>query len=145
MVELLMTYSFLYIFSFSILYKQTSGFPGGTSSKEPACQYRRHKKFGFDPWVRSMPWKRSCNPLQYFCLETPKDRRTWRAAVHRVTKSRAWLKQLSTHAHMRKQTSLLEANKNEYLEMYIHLVIIDTSKQSWGHRGIAPGTVWGEA
>ena len=25
------------------------GFPGGTSAKEPACQHRRHKRYGFDP------------------------------------------------------------------------------------------------
>ena len=32
------------------------GFPGGTSGKEPACQRRRHKRRGFDPWVRKIPW-----------------------------------------------------------------------------------------
>ena len=38
------------------------------------------------------------NPLQYSCLEKPRDRGAWRATVHRVTKSRTGLKQLSTHA-----------------------------------------------
>ena len=28
-----------------------TGFPGGTSSKEPACQCRRHKRCRFNPWV----------------------------------------------------------------------------------------------
>ena len=28
------------------------------SGKEPACQYRRHKRHGFDPWVRKIPWRR---------------------------------------------------------------------------------------
>ena len=37
------------------------------------------------------------NPLQYLCLENPMDRRTWQATVHRVSKSRTRLKQLSTH------------------------------------------------
>ena len=27
------------------------------------------------------------NPLQYFCLENPKDRGAWQAIVHRVAKS----------------------------------------------------------
>ena len=27
------------------------GFPGGSDSKEPACQCRRHKRRRFDPWV----------------------------------------------------------------------------------------------
>ena len=35
--------------------------------------------------------------LEYSCLENPMDRRTWQAPVHGVTKSRTWLKQLSTH------------------------------------------------
>ena len=29
----------------------TSGFPGGTSGKEPACQSRILKRCWFDPWV----------------------------------------------------------------------------------------------
>ena len=35
------------------------------------------------------------NPLQYSCLENPKDRGAWQATVHRVAKSRTQLKQLS--------------------------------------------------
>ena len=31
------------------------GFPEGTSGKEPACQYRRHQRHGFDPRVRKIP------------------------------------------------------------------------------------------
>ena len=37
-------------------------------------------------------------PLQYSCLEDPMDRGAWWATVHRVTKSRTQVKQLSTHA-----------------------------------------------
>ena len=32
------------------------GFPGGASGKEPICQYKRHKRCGFDPWVGKIPW-----------------------------------------------------------------------------------------
>ena len=38
------------------------------------------------------------NPLRYSCLEKPMDRGAWRAAVHRVAKSRTRLKRPSTHA-----------------------------------------------
>ena len=31
------------------------GIPGGTSGKELACQHRRHKRHGFDPWVGEIP------------------------------------------------------------------------------------------
>ena len=34
------------------------GFPGTTSGIEPACQCRRRKRHGFDPWVRKIPWRR---------------------------------------------------------------------------------------
>ena len=37
------------------------------------------------------------NPLQYSCLGNSMDRGSWRATVHRVTKSQVWLRQLSTH------------------------------------------------
>ena len=39
------------------------GFPGGASGKEPACQYRRHKRLGFNPWVGKIPWSRNGRPL----------------------------------------------------------------------------------
>ena len=31
------------------------GFPGGASGKEPACPYRRHKRYRFDPCVGKIP------------------------------------------------------------------------------------------
>ena len=37
------------------------------------------------------------NPLQYSCLENPKDRGAWQATVYRATKSRTRLKQFSAH------------------------------------------------
>ena len=36
------------------------------------------------------------NPLQYSCLENPRDRGAWQATVHRVANSRTQLKRLST-------------------------------------------------
>ena len=41
-------------------------FPGGASGKEPACQCRRHKRCGFDPWVGKIPWRRSWQPTPVF-------------------------------------------------------------------------------
>ena len=32
-----------------------SHFPGGTSGKGSANQYKRHRRRGFDPWVRKIP------------------------------------------------------------------------------------------
>ena len=41
---------------------------------------------------------RNGNPLQYSCLENPRDRGAWWATVHRVMKSWTWLKWLSIYA-----------------------------------------------
>ena len=42
------------------------GFPGGASGKEPACQCRRHKRPGFNPWGGKMPWRRAWQPTSVF-------------------------------------------------------------------------------
>ena len=42
------------------------GFPGGTSGKEPACQFRRHKRYRFDLWVGKIPWLRAWQPTPVF-------------------------------------------------------------------------------
>ena len=42
------------------------GFPHGASGGEPACQFRRHKRCWFDPWVRKIPWKRKRQPTPVF-------------------------------------------------------------------------------
>ena len=42
------------------------GFPCGDGGKEPACQCRRHKRCGFNPWVRKIPWRRAGQPTPIF-------------------------------------------------------------------------------
>ena len=42
------------------------GFPGGASGKEPTCQSRRHKRPGFNPWVRKIPWRTPWQPTPVF-------------------------------------------------------------------------------
>ena len=54
------------------------------SGKEIYLQCRR---YGFDPWVRKIPYRRKWEQLQYSCLENPMERRVWQAEIHRVTKS----------------------------------------------------------
>ena len=41
-------------------------FPGGASSKESACQCRKHKRPGFCPWVGKIPWRRAWQPTPLF-------------------------------------------------------------------------------
>ena len=69
------------------------GIPGGTSGKELACQCRRWKRCGFDPWVRKIPWRRARQPTpKYSCLENLRDIGAWWAIVHRVTQSQTQVK-----------------------------------------------------
>ena len=58
------------------------GFPGGSESKESACNAG---DLGSIPWLGRSPGERNGNPLQYCCLENPMDRGAWWAAVHGVT------------------------------------------------------------
>ena len=47
----------------SIIYLYVSlGLHCWVSSKESACQCRRHKRPGFDPWVGRIPWRRKWQP-----------------------------------------------------------------------------------
>ena len=40
--------------------------PGGASGKEPACQCKRDKRWGFDPRVGKIPWRRAWQPTPVF-------------------------------------------------------------------------------
>ena len=44
----------------------SGGFPGGTSGEERACQRRRCKRRGFDPWVGKIPWRGAWQPALVF-------------------------------------------------------------------------------
>ena len=39
---------------------------GFLSGRESACQCRRHKRRGFDPWIRKILWKRKWQPTSVF-------------------------------------------------------------------------------
>ena len=72
------------------------GLPRWRRGKESACQCRKQKNLGFDPWVGRYPGRGNGNSLQYSCLGNPMDRGAWWATVHGVTKSRTRLE----HAHV---------------------------------------------
>ena len=42
------------------------GLPSWCSGKESTCQYRRHKRCGFDPWVGKIPWRGEWQPTPVF-------------------------------------------------------------------------------
>ena len=92
--------------------------PWWLSGKESACQCRRHRRRGFDPWVGKIPWRKKWQPTPLFL---PGKFHGWdacRAAVHGVTKSQT---QLSKHAPTHVPT-FLTGEKN-----------VNTSNLYFGH------------
>ena len=72
----------------------TGGFLDGTSGKKKTYLANAGNA-GWIPGLGRSPGEGHGNPLQYSCLETPMDRGAWWATLHRVTKSRTRLEQLS--------------------------------------------------
>ena len=64
------------------------GFPCGSDGKESA--YKAGDP-GLIPGLGRSPREGNDNPLQYSCLENPRDRGAWRAPVHGVANSWTWL------------------------------------------------------
>ena len=58
-------------------------FPGGSDSKESACNAEEP---GSIPGSGRSPGEGNGNPLQYSCPGNSMDRGAWRATVHRVVK-----------------------------------------------------------
>ena len=63
----------------------TQAYPRWRLCKESACQCRRHKRCGFDLWVRKIPWRRARQSTPA-CLENPMDRGVGWAIVQGVPK-----------------------------------------------------------
>ena len=55
--------------------------------KNPPANAGVARNVGSIPGLRRSPGEGNGNPLQYFCLGNPVDRRAWQATVHGVTKS----------------------------------------------------------
>ena len=60
------------------------GFPGGSDSKEAACNAQDP---GSIPGLGRSPGEGNGYPIQYSCLENSMDRGAWQAIVHGVTES----------------------------------------------------------
>ena len=82
-------------------------------------QLRQHMRHALNPWIVKIPSGGDGNPLQYSCLENPKDRGAWGATVHRVTRVRHnwsdWALmhiQTHTHVHTHTHTHTLNGGKN---------------------------------
>ena len=63
----------------------SKGFPGSSPGEESSCNAGDS---GLIPGLGKSPGEEIDYPLQFSCLENPKDRGAWQATVHGVTKSR---------------------------------------------------------
>ena len=52
------------------------GLPRWLSGKECDCQYRRHRRRGFDPWVGKIPWRKIWQPTSVFLSGKSHEQRT---------------------------------------------------------------------
>ena len=68
------------------------GFPDGAHGKEPTCQCKRHKRRGFDPWVRG---KKMATHLGILAWRIPWTEEAGRLQSYTVTNNQTQLKQLS--------------------------------------------------
>ena len=66
--------------------------PQWLSNKESACNAGAAEDAGSIPGSGRSPGGGQGNPLQYSCLQNPKDRGAWQATVHGITKSQTLLK-----------------------------------------------------
>ena len=78
--------------------RECHGFSWWLSGKESACNAGAAGDVGLIPGLARSPEGVHGNPLQYSCLENPRDRRAWWAAIYGVAQSQTTLKSLSMHA-----------------------------------------------
>ena len=71
----------------------------GAGGKESACQCKRHKSQGLDPWVGKI-WRREWQ-LQCSHLENPMERGAWQLQLQRADSTERTRKHTHTHAHAR--------------------------------------------
>ena len=81
------------------------GFLGCSVVKNPPANAGTKGDSGSIPGLGRSPGGGDGNPLQYSCLENPKDRGVWWALIRGVTKSQT---QLTTHAQQCKDFTNFE-------------------------------------
>ena len=96
------------------------GIPGGASGKKPTCECKRHRRHGFDPWARKIPWRRTYQPTTVFLPGESHGQRSLGDTFHSVAKSWTWLKHLGTHVCV-----------CMYVCVYIYIYIIKQNLKVW--------------
>ena len=74
------------------------GLPRWLSAKESACQFRRWRRHGFNPWVRKIPWRRKWQPTQGFLPVKSHGQRSLAGYSSQGDEELDMTKQLNLHA-----------------------------------------------
>ena len=83
--------------NFACSHPLNMGFLGGASDKESACQCRRFKRRGINPWVGKIPWSRKWHPTPVFLPEKFQGQRSLVGYSPWGYKESNLTKQLKTH------------------------------------------------
>ena len=84
-----------------------TNFPRGSAGKEPACQCRRHRRHGFNPWVRKIPWRRKWQPTPVFFPEKSHGQRSLADYSPKGHKESYATEYTHTHTHTHTHTAQL--------------------------------------
>ena len=102
------TYIFLYLLEFASYYPLEEGFPGGSDSKESACNVR---DLGLIPGLGRSPGGGHGYPLQYSCLENPHGWRSLAGYSPWGRKEADVTEHAHARAHIHRDTEIQEADK----------------------------------
>ena len=74
------------------------------SGKEFICQCRRHRRWGFDLWVRKIPWRRKWQPTPVFSSGKVHGHRSLMGIVHGLQRVRDDWMTKDTHTRYRSKS-----------------------------------------
>ena len=104
------------------------GFPGVSSGKEPASQYRRCKRHRFNLWVRKIPWRRAWQPTPvYLPGESPWTEEPSRLQSIGLQRVRRGWSDLAAHTcwlpHLRRSLPLTTFSPLKFLKRELYKVL----------------------
>ena len=94
------------------------GLPRWLSGKESACQCRRWKRPGFDPWVGKIPWRRKWHPTPVFLPGESHRQRSLAGHSSWGCKESDTTEWLSTHAPVPLASSSCKAQVSSIISFY---------------------------
>ena len=111
-------------FHFQVYIWSKWDFSSGTSGKEPACQCRKHRIHGFDPWVGKIPWRMAWQLISVFLPGKFHGQRSLVVYGPWGCKEQTWLKNLACmHALQQiKSPSLRDIQTSIFHSSIIHRI-----------------------